>query len=80
MGTPPMDQHLAVEAREIDEAVGQAIAELPERRRIAMTLRWKHEMSALEISHVLGTSPEAVRTLLTRARIDLASLLERVRH
>ncbi len=79
MGTPPMDQQLALEAKEIDEAVVHAIAELPERRRIAMTLRWKHDMSSLEIARVLGTTPEAVRTLLTRARADLASLLERPR-
>lgn len=80
MGTPPMDQQLALEAEELDEAFVHAIAELPERRRIAMTLRWKHEMSSLEIARVLGTTPEAVRTLLTRARADLAALLERARH
>jgi RNA polymerase sigma-70 factor (ECF subfamily) len=80
MGAPPMDQQLSLEAKEIDEAVVHAIAELPERRRIAMTLRWKHDMSSLEIARVLGTTPEAVRTLLTRARADLASLLERPRH
>lgn len=77
---PTMDQQLALEAEEIDRAVGHAIAELPERRRIAMTLRWKHEMSSLEIARVLGTTPEAVRTLLSRARADLVSLLELARH
>jgi DNA-directed RNA polymerase specialized sigma24 family protein len=44
-----------------------------------MTLRWKHDMSSLEIARVIGTTPEAVRTLLTRARVDLAALLERTR-
>ena len=66
------------EARELDEAMGRAIADLPERRRIAMTLRWKEDMSALEIAAVLGTTPEAVRVLLTRARAELAALLERM--
>jgi RNA polymerase sigma-70 factor, ECF subfamily len=80
MGAGPMDQQLALEAEELARAVGRAIADLPERRRIAMTLRWKHDMSSLEIARVLGTTPEAVRTLLTRARADLASLLERARH
>jgi RNA polymerase sigma-70 factor (ECF subfamily) len=80
MGAPPMDQQLALEAEEIDQAVVQAIAELPERRRIAMTLRWKHDMSSLEIARVLGTTPEAVRTLLSRARADLVALLELARH
>jgi RNA polymerase sigma-70 factor (ECF subfamily) len=80
MGTGPMDQQLVLEAEELAKAVGRAIADLPERRRIAMTLRWKHDMSSLEIARVLGTTPEAVRTLLVRARADLASLLERARH
>ena len=79
MGVPPVDQQLALEAKEIDEAVVRAIAELPERRRIAMMLRWKHDMSSLEIARVLGTTPEAVRTLLTRARADLTALLDRPR-
>lgn len=79
MGAPPMDQQLALEAEEIDQAVVHAIAALPERRRIAMTLRWRHDMSSLEIARVLGTTPEAVRTLLTRARTDLTALLERPR-
>jgi RNA polymerase sigma-70 factor (ECF subfamily) len=80
MGAPAMDQQLALEAQEIDDAVVHAIARLPERRRIAMMLRWKHDMSSLEIARVLGTTPEAVRTLLTRARADLANLLDRPRH
>jgi RNA polymerase sigma-70 factor (ECF subfamily) len=76
MGAAPENQHEAVEARELDDAIARAIAELPERRRIAMTLRWKEDMSALEIAAVLGTTPEAVRVLLTRARADLTSLLQ----
>jgi RNA polymerase sigma-70 factor, ECF subfamily len=80
MAAPPMDQLLAIEAEELDNACLQAIGELPDRRRIAMTLRWKHDMSALEIARVIGTTPEAVRTLLTRARADLTTLLEQTRH
>jgi RNA polymerase sigma-70 factor (ECF subfamily) len=79
VGAAPADQHAAVEAGELDDAVVRALAELPERRRIAMTLRWKQDMSPLEIARVLGTTPEAVRVLLTRARADLAALLERAR-
>jgi RNA polymerase sigma-70 factor (ECF subfamily) len=79
MGAPPANQQEMAEARELDEAIVRAIAELPERRRIAMTLRWKEDMSPLEIATVLGTTPEAVRVLLTRARADLAALLDRVR-
>jgi RNA polymerase sigma-70 factor (ECF subfamily) len=75
MGEPPRDAHDAVEAREFDDVVQRALDGLPERRRIAMTLRWKHDLSAVEIAAVLGTTPEAVRVLLTRARQDLSALL-----
>jgi len=79
MGTPPTDAQVAVEIRELDEALAHAISGLSEGRRIAMTLRWKHELSAAEIAQVLGTTPESVRVLLSRARRDLAVLLERFR-
>ena len=75
MGAPAPDAHSAIEAREVDEAVMRAIAALPERRRVAMTLRWKHDMPASEIARVLDTTPESVRVLLTRARQDVAALL-----
>lgn len=75
MGAPAPDAHSAIEANEIDDAVMRAIAGLSERRRVAMTLRWKHDMPASEIARVLETTPESVRVLLTRARQDLAALL-----
>ena len=75
MGAPAPDAHSAIEASEIDDAVMRAIAALSERRRVAMTLRWKHDMPANEIARVLETTPESVRVLLTRARQDLVALL-----
>ena len=41
-----------------------------------MTLRWKHDLPAPEIARVLGTTPQAVRHLLMRAREEIAALLE----
>jgi DNA-directed RNA polymerase specialized sigma24 family protein len=41
-----------------------------------MTLRWKHDLSAPEIARVLGTTPQAVRHLLMRARDEIAVLLK----
>ena len=79
MGAPPADAQLAVEERELDDVVARAVAALPERRRVAMTLRWKHDLSAAEIARVLSTTPESVRVLLTRARQDLAGLLMRLK-
>ncbi len=75
MGMPNRDAHSLMEARELDDAVTEALAALPERRRLAMTLRWKHDLPAPEIARVLGTTPQAVRHLLLRAREELAALL-----
>lgn len=79
MGDPPPDPDASLERRELDDVVAREIARLPERRRIAMTLRWKHDLSAAEIARVLATTPESVRVLLCRARQDLAGLLARLR-
>ena len=59
----------------------------PERRRLAMTLRWKHDLPAPEIARVLGTTPQAVRHLLhagprgdrRAARIRDGSVAEKAR-
>lgn len=75
MGTPARDAHARVEERELDAAVTKALAALPERRRLAMTLRWKHDLPAPEIARILGTTPQAVRHLLMRAREEIAALL-----
>ena len=75
MGAPPTDPHSAVEARELDERVHRALSGVSERRRLAMTLRWRHDFTPAEIADVLGTTQEAVRVLLTRARQDLAELV-----
>jgi RNA polymerase sigma-70 factor (ECF subfamily) len=73
------DAHTTVVERELDEAADRALAALPERRRVAMTLHWKHGLAPAEIAPVLGTTPQAVRALLTRARHELAALLDLVR-
>ena len=77
MSAPVADVQVALEEREIDEVVTRAIATLPERRRVAMSLRWTHGLSAPEIARVVGTTPEAVRVLLSRARQELATLQRR---
>lgn len=75
MGAPPMDPHTAVEASELDARVDRALSNVSERRRLALTLRWRHQFSPAQIAEVLGTTPEAVRVLLLRARHDLEELI-----
>lgn len=75
MGTAPTDPHDAAVAHELDASVMRVLDELPERRRVVLTLRWKHQLTAEEIAGIVGTSPAAVRVLLSRARDDLAKLL-----
>jgi RNA polymerase sigma-70 factor (ECF subfamily) len=75
MGMPDRDAHAKVEAQELETAVAKVLSTLPERRRLAMTLRWKHGLGAPEIALVLGTTPQAVRHLLMRAREEIAALL-----
>lgn len=79
MSAPLPDAQADLEARELDATVDRAIAALPERRRLAMTLRWKHGLSAAEIAAVLRTTPASVRVLLTRARQELGELLDLAR-
>ena len=75
----PVDaaQEAGPENRE-ESTIARVLAAVPERRRIAMTLRWCHGMRAPEIGHVLGTTPEVARVLLSRTRQELAGLLQRV--
>jgi RNA polymerase sigma-70 factor (ECF subfamily) len=47
-------------------ALAQALTELPERRRLAVQLRYGQQLSHAEIGEVLGISPKAVKELLLR--------------
>lgn len=76
MGRRPIDSHAAVEGADLEAAIDRALEALPERRRVAMILRWRHALSPVEIARVLRTSPESVRVLLSRARADLAALIK----
>lgn len=77
-GDPP-DPALPPEARlQADTrsaALQQAVAALPERQRLATLLRHFEGLSNPEIAAALETSVEAVESLLSRARRDLAARL-----
>lgn len=61
---------------ELLEALDAALAELPDRQRAVWLLREVEEMSYIEISEVLATTPTVVRGQLARARVALQEKLE----
>ena len=67
----------ALREREIDEAVRQAISEMPERRRLAYVLTKQHGLTYAEAADVLGISPKTVEVQIGRA---LKFLRERLAH
>ena len=55
----------------------EAVLALPERRRMVVVLRWRHQMSYAEIASVLGISVKTVEVQMGRA---LASLRKQLGH
>jgi RNA polymerase sigma-70 factor (ECF subfamily) len=52
-------------------ALAEAIAELPPKQRIALALRYVHDLSAVQIAAALGCREGTVHALLSRARAAL---------
>jgi len=75
----PRDDQPTVDTRMIEAdratALRRALAQLPERQRVAITLRHLQELSNPEIAEVMDTSIEAVESLLSRGKRELSALL-----
>lgn len=75
----PEDDAPSVEARMIETdrvtAVRNAIGDLPDRQRMAMTLRFLQEVPNPDIAEVMGLSVDAVESLLARGKRALAAAL-----
>lgn len=71
-GDPAADT--IIEANELAAQVMRAIAAMPERRRIALILRWRHQLSHAEIAEITGTTVGAVTTQISRARDTIEAL------
>ena len=67
----------ALERDELQAALREAVAALPEDRRIVVVLRDLEGLSYEEIAEALGVPLNTVRTRLHRARLDLKAKLER---
>ncbi len=69
--------HEALERQELEEAISQAIAELPPSQRTAILLLRFEDLSYKEIGNILGLSVMAVKSLINRGRENLRSSLRR---
>ncbi|MGQ0456676.1 MAG: sigma-70 family RNA polymerase sigma factor [Hyphomicrobium sp.] len=67
----PAKQLAALESEELRLRVDQALKNLPDRQRLALTLFHYEGMSQVEVGEAMGISDEAVESLLSRARRQL---------
>ncbi len=72
---PPPDASLL--ETELQQAIEDAIMQLPESQRMALILRRYKQLSYEEIAEVLDLSVPAVKSVLFRARTELRSRLSR---
>lgn len=72
----PPEQSRGLEAADLAKRVGAALAALPERQRVALTLFHYEGLSQIEVGDMLGISDEAVESLLARARRTLKVALK----
>lgn len=72
--SPRPDQ--ALSDRELSEVVDQAIAQLPEKQRLAVILRQQERMPYEEMADILDLSISAIKSQLFRARATLRESLK----
>jgi len=65
----------ALDATELREALGEAIARLPEREKLVITLYYYEELTLREIGEVLGVTESRVSQLHTKAILRLKARL-----
>jgi len=71
----PLQERGLAEA-DLSQRVEAALAALPERQRVALTLFHYEGLSQIEVGDMLGITDEAVESLLARARRSLKSALK----
>ena len=64
-----------LEATEVKEMIGEAIAGLPEREKLVITLYYYEELTLREIGEVLGVTESRVSQLHTKAILRLKAHL-----
>ena len=69
------DPQLSLSQTEMREAIGEAIARLPEREKLVVTLYYYEELTLREIGEVLGVTESRVSQLHTKAILRLKARL-----
>jgi RNA polymerase sigma factor FliA len=69
------DPEFSLEQTETREALGEAIARLPEREKLVVTLYYYEELTLREIGEVLGVTESRVSQLHTKAVLRLKARL-----
>ena len=69
------DPEFSLEQTELKEALGEAIARLPEREKLVITLYYYEELTLREIGEVLGVTESRVSQLHTKAILRLKARL-----
>ena len=69
------DPELSLEQTEMKEALGEAIARLPERKKLVVTLYYYEELTLREIGEVLGVTESRISQLHTKAVLRLKARL-----
>lgn len=64
-----------IDKAEMRQIVRMALAALNERQRMALLLNKFEDMSYPDIAEAMGLSPQAVKSLLSRARVNLREIL-----
>ncbi len=73
---PPIPADRLVAAGQTAEALRECLAGLPEQHRDVFQLRQMQELSAADVSHVLGCTVNHVAVMFHRARVRLRACLE----
>jgi RNA polymerase sigma-70 factor (ECF subfamily) len=76
MGARTIAPDERMEADALAAAIVRAIATLPERRRAALTLRWRHQLPYADIARIMGTSVAAATIQVARARETIAEFIK----
>jgi len=85
LGARPQEQLVAekspsasgqLHASEVAEMVREAVGKLDERQRMAVLLNKFEDLGYAEIAQIMGTTPSAIKSLLSRARTNLREMLE----